>query len=722
MFKSFHALLMVSSILLVISCNQDKNVFTTWSVYNGHSSGIKYSSLNQIDTNNVHLLKPIWQYHSGDADTAGHSQIQTNPIIVNGILYGVNPGMKLFAIDAASGEEKWQFNPLNDLEFADNGFVQHIMINSRGIAYWSDGKEDERIFFTGGSHTYAVDAKTGKVVPSFGKGGFIDLHDDYEKDVSDMFIVNTSPAMIYKDLIIMGSRVDETHPSIPGYIRAWNVKTGKLVWTFHTIPHPGEEGYETWEDPNAWEKIGGVNCWSGFSLDEKTGTLFVPLGSPAYDFYGGNRKGANLFANSLVALDAATGKRKWHFQTIHHDVWDKDLPTPPVVADIQIDGKKREAVIQTTKNGFIYVFDKNTGVPIYPIDEIPVIRDSELSGEKLSPTQPSSTKPSPFSRQKLEKSEINRLVSPESQAIVEAQMNQFRTSNMFEPPGLTPSLIFPGFDGGGEWGGPALDLETGVLYVNANNMAWIMNILEVPKPVAGKENWLEAGKRLYDNKCATCHGKDRLGRGNNPDISSVKEKLDPTTFKQLLSSGRRMMPAFPGLDEEEKNAITTFILDVEKDKTKSFTKAFDPDTTDYLPYRMESYKKFLTPEGYPAISPPWGTLSAVDLKTGNMQWQQVFGEYEELTAKGIPPTGTENYGGPVVTAGGLLFIAATKDGKFRAYNKTSGKLLWKYQLPAPGFATPAVYEVNGKQYIVIAAGGGKLNTHSTDLYVAFALP
>ena len=705
----------------IISCQNKDQEYNHWPVYNGSAKGLKYSSMIQIDTTNVHLLKPVWTYHSGDVDTAAHSQIQCNPIVVEGILYGVNPNMKLFAVDAYSGKELWTFSPLNDLEFSDNSKVQHNMINSRGVSYWTDGKGDERIFFTGGSNTYAVEAKTGLPIKSFGKGGYIDLHDDFERDMSKEFIVNTSPAMIYKDLVIMGSRVNETIPAAPGHIRAWDAKTGKLVWTFHTIPKPGEEGYESWDNPDAWKTAGGVNCWAGFSLDEKTGMLFVPLGSASYDFYGGNRKGANLFANSLVALDAATGKYIWHFQTIHHDVWDKDLPTPPAIVSLTIGGKKVDAVVQTTKNGFIYVLDKLTGKPLYEVNEMAVIDKSELAGEALWPTQPVASKPVPFSRQQLDKDDLNPYVSEASQAIIREQMANFRTSNMFEPPGITESLIFPGFDGGGEWGGPAVDPETGMLYVNANNMAWIMKIKEIPKPTSKKENWFAAGQRLYETNCASCHGNDMKGRGNNADISKVNERLTKVDFVSLLISGRRMMPAFSNLTDEEKNAITTFVMDVKEDKNRPYSKAFDPDTTYYLPFRMESYQKFLTPEGYPAISPPWGTISAIDLNTGEMKWQNVFGEYPELTAKGIAPTGAENYGGPVVTAGGLVFIAANKDGKMRAYNKISGKLLWEYELPAPGFATPAVYTLKGKQFVVIAAGGGKLNTNSSDAYIAFAL-
>ena len=717
------SILSIFSVLLLFSCGTPQKEYTTWEVYNGTKEGMKYSSLTQVDTSNVNQLQVAWTYNTGDADTLNGSQIQCNPIIVDGVLYGVGPQMKLFAIDALTGKEKWVFDANAKTRHDGNRRAFHNMINSRGVAYWTDGKEDKRIFFTAGSNTFAIDANTGDPIKTFADNGSIDLHNDLGRDVKDLFVVNTSPGVIYKNLIILGTRVDEAPPSAPGHIRAYDVVTGKLQWIFHTIPQPGEFGYETWEDKEAWKHIGAANTWSGFSLDEKRGILFAPTGSAAYDFYGGKRKGSNLFANCLLALDAATGKRIWHFQFMHHDLWDKDLPTPPALITLTKDGKQIDAVAQTTKNGMVYVFERETGKPIFDIDEVPVDTVSYLVGEKVWTTQPIPRKPAPFVRQTITENDVNPYLSDSVQAQLKRDLKSYRHGNMFLPPGTTPSIILPGYDGGGEWGGPAFDPQTGILYVNANEMAWIMKMNENKMEQPKKESWLQAGQRLYSQSCLVCHGADRKGTGNNPTLINIKSKYKPEEFIGLITNGRRMMPAFKQLREEEINALASFILEIKTDQNQEFKAGLAKiDTVNFMPYKMAGYTKFLSPDGYPAISPPWGTLSAINLNTGEFVWKTTLGEYEELKARGVPPTGTENYGGPVVTAGGLVFIAASSDNKFRAFNKATGKIVWEYQLPASGFATPAVYELNGKQYIVIACGGGKLRTKSGDAYVAFALP
>ncbi len=709
--------------ILVFGCTTPPKEYKSWNAYNGSSEAIKYSSLTQIDTTNVTNLQVAWMYHTGDADTLNGSQIQCNPIVIDGTLYGVGPQMKLFAIDAATGKEKWVFDANAPTDFDHHRTAFHIMINSRGVAYWTDGQQDKRIFFTAGSLTYAIDATSGKPIPTFGKGGFIDLHEDLDRDAKDLFVVSTSPGMVYKNLLILGTRVNEAPPSAPGHIRAYDVITGKRQWIFHTIPQPGEFGYETWEDKNAWQHIGGANAWGGFSLDEEREILFAPTGSAAYDFYGGKRKGANLFANCLLALDANTGKRIWHFQFMHHDLWDKDLPAPPVLVTLNHNGKKIEAVAQTTKNGMVYVFERETGKPVFDIEEIPVDTISELDGEKIWPTQPIPVKPAPFSRQTITLDDINPYLADTARARLYRDMLGYRFGNMFIPPGKTPSLIFPGYDGGGEWGGPAFDPATGILYVNANEMAWVMKMLDNKSATEEGETWLMAGQRLYTQHCTTCHGADRKGTGNNPTLIDIKSKYTTKDIAELMNTGRRMMPAFQQLKTEEVQALASFLLDQKAEQAKKFTTSIAAiDSVNFIPYRLSGYTKFISSDGYPAISPPWGTLNAINLNTGEFEWKIPLGEYAELKARGIPPTGTENYGGPVVTAGGLVFIAATRDNKFRAFDKISGKLLWEYTLPASGFATPAVYELNGKQYVVIACGGGKLRTKPGDAYVAFALP
>ncbi|MFN5789059.1 MAG: PQQ-binding-like beta-propeller repeat protein, partial [Bacteroidota bacterium] len=618
---------------------------------------------------------------------------------INDVLYGISPQLKLFALRAETGKNIWVFDPTKEWKNgpADRASF-HNMINARGLCYWTDNKGEERLFYTVGSFTIAIDAKTGKPVTSFGEGGAIDLHENLGREVSDLIVVNTSPGVIYNDLLILGTRVDENSPAAPGHIRAYDVRTGKMKWIFHTIPQPGEYGYDTWEDKNAYKYAGGANVWSGFSLDEKKGVIFAGTGSAAYDFYGGNRKGSNLFANCLLAIDANTGKRKWHFQFIHHDVWDKDLPTPPVLTSLERDGKSVDVVIQTTKNGQIFVFERENGKPFFPIIETKVPTNSDLEGEKPWPTQPIPSLPEPFSRQTLTKTEINPYLEGEERTWVEEKMATLRYGHAFVLPGKTPSLIYPGFDGGGEWGGSAVDPQEDILWVNSNEMPWIMEMKAVKKREVRKETIYAAGKRLFEEQCAVCHGENKKGLGNNPSLENITSRYNQLTLTTLLNSGRRMMPSFKRLPDAEKEAIASYLLALPNGKQAYVERDKRKETAyDRVPYKMAGYNKFLTPKGNPAISPPWGSLNAINLKTGKLLWKVALGEYPELKKKGVPPTGTENYGGPVVTAGGLVFIAGTPDKMFRAFNKMTGKLVWSYELPFAAFATPAMYKIGDKQ-------------------------
>ena len=712
-------------VILQSACkNENSTDYTAWKYYNGTPGALKYSSLKEIDTLNISSLQPIWTYQTGDADTAARSQIQTNPIVINGVLYGISPQLKLFALKAENGKEIWVFDPTKEWKNgpADRASF-HNMINARGLCYWTDNKGEERLFYTVGSFAIAIDAKTGKPVTSFGEGGAIDLHENLGREVSDLIVVNTSPGVIYNDLLILGTRVDENSPAAPGHIRAYDVRTGKMIWIFHTIPQPGEHGYDTWEDKNAYKYAGGANVWSGFSLDEKKGVIFAGTGSAAYDFYGGNRKGSNLFANCLLAIDANTGKRKWHFQFIHHDVWDKDLPTPPVLTSLERNGKPVDVVIQTTKNGQIFVFERENGKPFFPIVETKVPTNSDLEGEKPWPTQPIPSLPEPFSRQTLTKSEINPYLDEEERTWVEEKMATLRYGHAFVLPGKTPSLIYPGFDGGGEWGGSAVDPQEDILWVNSNEMPWIMEMKAVKKREVKEETIYAAGKRLFEEQCAVCHGENKKGLGNNPSLENITSRYNQSALTTLLNSGRRMMPSFKRLPDAEKEAIASYLLALPNGKQAYVERDKRKETAyDKVPYKMAGYNKFLTPKGNPAISPPWGSLNAINLKTGKLLWKVPLGEYPELKKKGVPPTGTENYGGPVVTAGGLVFIAGTPDKMFRAFNKMNGKLVWSYELPFAAFATPAMYKIGDKQFITIACGGGKLKTTSGDAYVTFAIP
>jgi quinoprotein glucose dehydrogenase len=707
------------SIILFFSCHHADKKYTTWSHYKGSEESIHYSSLTQIDTANVKSLQVAWEYHTGDADTANSSQIQCNPIVVDGILYGTTPQLKLFAIDAATGNEKWKFNP-----FALEGDKKRFFSNnnSRGVTYWSDGKDDKRIYYTAGAYLYCINAGTGAAVKEFGDGGKIDLHDGLGRDVKTLFVTATSPGVVYNDLLIMGTRVHEGPEAAPGHIRAYDIRTGKQKWIFHTIPQPGEKGFETWDDPNAYKTIGGANAWGGLSLDKSRGIVFAGTGSANYDFYGGKRTGNNLFANSVLALDAATGKYVWHFQYLHHDVWDRDIPAPPALVTINRNGNKIDAVALTTKTGFVFVFERETGKPVFDIVEKPVPATSDLIGEKLSPTQPYPVKPAPFMRTVITEKDLNHLLPDSSFQQIKTRWASLKNDHMFNPPSLQGTLEFPGLDGGAEWGGPSFDPQTGILYVNANEVGWIVKATENKNEIPLNESLGQAGKRLYQQNCMVCHGAEREGSSNYPNLQKIQHKYSAGSFDTLILGGRRMMPGFAHLTRPQRTAIASFVLDINSEKKKPFKDSGNrKDDPFKLRYSISGISKFLTRQGLPGIAPPWGTLNAIDLNTGEYVWKKPLGN-DPAFPESKTPTGTENYGASVITAGGVLFIAATKDGQFRAFNKTNGELLWETSLPVPGYATPAVYEIDGKQFIVIACGGGKLNTKSGDSYVAFSLP
>jgi len=708
-------------LLILSSCNTNTDPYSSWKVVNGNSAGNKFSSLAQIDTSNVTTLKIAWTYHTGDVDTAAHSQIQCNPIIINGTLYATSPQLKLFALDAATGKEKWHYNPFDSISGEKKG-VNFNLNSNRGVAFWTDGKEDERLFYTAGPMLRAIDAKTGKIIQGFGNKGKVDLREGLGMEDKDLFVTATSASTVYKDLLLVGTRVSEGMDAAPGHIRAYNVRTGKQEWIFHTIPYPGEPGYETWEDKNAWKLTGGANNWMGMIVDQKTGIAYIPLGSASMDFYGGRRRGSNLFADCMLALDANTGKHIWHYQYIHHDVWDWDPSSAPVLLTVRHNGNEVAAVAQTTKTGFVYLFNRATGEPLFPIVETPVDTATELVGEKLSPTQPIPQSPAPFVRQKFTEKDINPYLSAEEYADVKTRLLQYGDGHMFSPESKKGTIILPGFDGGAEWGGPAVDPSDGTLFINANEMAWVQQIRDVDNTVKKNESYVTAGQRLYIQHCTSCHGADRKGGSNYPSILEINKKLNQDQLIQFIASGRRMMPAFSFLKPEEKEAIASFILDIKGDQKKIYHHELtEAEKFRQVPYTIAGYNKFLTKSGLPAIAPPWGTLTAIDMNRGDVKWKIILGDNDSAFT-GKPQTGTENYGGPVITVGGLLFIAATKDGKIRAFNKNTGKLLWESTLPNPGFATPATYEVDGKQYIVIACGGGKLKTSSGDSYVAYALP
>lgn len=717
MMKHLSKLHLIIILFLIVGCqfNAPSN-YNTWDVTGGGRENLKYSSLQQIDTNNYDRLAIAWVYHSENNDSTKFGPMECNPIIVENIMYGVSPKLKLFAVDATTGKALWTFDPADSV--ANKTWHRSSVNMNRGVAYWANGN-DKRIIYTVGPIVFCVDANTGKLIPSFGTDGGINLVNGLDRDPSKLFVAPTSPVMVYKNLFFVSGLVGE---ETPGHIRAFDVKTGAQQWIFHTIPFPQDKGYETWDDTAAYKRMGSTNSWAGFSLDEKRGLLFAPTGNPTNDFYGGDRTGMGLFGNSLLAIDAVTGKLKWHFQTVHHDVWDMDLPAPPALITVEHQGKKIDAVAQTTKTGFVFVLNRETGAPIFPVKEVPVNTTTTLENEKLWPTQPMPILPKPLVRQSFDTNDLNNLVDAKNYAVIKNTFLQYGPSKIFTPPSVKGTIVLPGYDGGAEWGGPAFDPETQLLYVNTNEMPWLLNMVENKKNQQLLNTNFNVGKAVYMQNCMKCHGPEKQGGGNYPSLMGIEKKYTTSSFAQLVTTGRRMMPGNNVLTPQEKNALASYVLNIKTLKDQQFVgKTAALLSAQKTSYGFTGYNKFLTPDGYPAIRPPWGSLTAIDLKTGAHVWKIPFGEFEALKAKGIAATGRENYGGPVVTKGGLLFIGASADGKFRIIHKRTGKILREIDLPAPGVATPSVYAINGKQYVVIACGGSKWGGKTSDAYIAFTL-
>jgi glucose dehydrogenase len=773
-----------------------------WPTYNGQNEGDHYSPLQQINRTNVHQLKQAWIF-----DTGEKGGLQTNPLIVGHSLFAFTPTQKVIALDAASGKQLWTFD-------AGTPGLQP----TRGLSYWTDGTH--AILFAGLlTNLYALDPATGRPIPSFGEAGKIDLRKDIaDGDVSQEFAALTSPGVIYKDTIIVGFRAPETKPALRGDIRAYDVRTGKLRWTFHTIPHPGEAGYETWPK-DAWKTAGSANNWAGMAVDDQRGIVYVPTGSAVSDFYGYDRIGDDLYANCLIALDANTGKRIWHFQGVHHDIWDRDFPSPPALLTVRQNNRRIDAVAQTTKQGFVFLFDRTTGKPLFPIEERP-FPASTVPGEKTAPTQPIPLLPAPYARQLLT-ADMLTTRTPEAHASALNAFKTMRSEGLFIPLSVDrQTVVFPGFDGGAEWGGPAVDIKTGVIYINANDLAWtggltanksgggagysiyqsqcsmchggdrrgtppaFPSLIDVQKRLTDAQvtqivhtgkgrmpsypnietarlaallDYLKTGKdegatanqphvkygdrsevagaTLYDRNCALCHGDDLLGEPSNyPSLIGVRDRLSDQQILKDVHEGKGGMPAFAKLTDTDTAALLRFLgknqppIDAPAIAATQRTSKQEVESTlapgDEPGYRFTGYRKFLDPDGYPAVAPPWGTLNAIDLNTGKYLWKIPLGEYPELAAKGMKDTGSENYGGPIVTASGLVIISATNfDHKIRAFDSKTGKLLWSAELPYSGNATPATYAVNGRQYIVIATSGARdPGGPQGAAYVAFALP
>jgi quinoprotein glucose dehydrogenase len=584
----------------------------------------RFSPLTQINTGNVARLQVAWTWQTGELDRTPAKTIECTPIVIDGTMYVTTGYLRVAALDAATGQMRWQFDPLR--EFPSRHQPASGGVN-RGVAYWSDGRpEGERRILHGTSdgRLFSLDARTGRLDPQFGAAGIVDLRAELDPEVADLSYGPTSAPAIFNNLVILGVSCGEgPGPAAPGDVRAFDVRTGQQVWRFHTVPQPGEAGHETWA-PGSWKHRGGANAWGGLSVDEERGLVFAGLGSAAFDFYGGDRRGQNLFANCTIALDARTGRHVWHFQTLHHDLWDHDLPVYPNLVGVTHAGETRDAVAQVTKTGYVFLFDRESGRPLFDVEERPVPA-SDVPGEQAWATQPIPVKPPAFSVQHFDESNVTT-IGPANREYVLAELRKLRRGPAFHPPSLQGTVVIPGYHGGANWSGAAFDPTTGILYVNSNNVPNVITLVPAEK------------------------------------------------------------------------------------------------TADY-PYAHTGYIQFLDQEGYPAMAPPWGVLNAIDLNRGEFVWRVPLGEYPELTARGVPPTGTETFGGAIVTAGGLVFIGGSKDEKFRAFDKSTGRILWEVALPAGGYATPSTYQVDGRQYVVIAAGGaGKLQTRAGDAFVAFALP
>ena len=649
---------------------------TNWDTYLGDPGRSHYSKLTQITRENVDQLELAWRYNSGEL-REGNSSMYTSPLIIDGILYGLSPRLHAFALNAATGEEIWRH------ELGGNGAAQ------RGLMWWQNG-EDKRLIYPAGGELIVLNAKTGEPITTFGDNGRIDLRPE---DITAPFFTSV-PGIVFEDRLILGFSTAESANSHAGIIRAFDVHTGEELWRFNSLPFEGGLGSETWEE-GALDTAGGANNWTGMTLDEERALLFIPTGSATPDFYGATRTGDNLFANSLIAINARTGEYRWHYQTVRHDLWDRDLPSPPTLVQLEREGVLIDAVAVTTKSGHLFLFQRDTGESLYEIYEVDGL-PSELPGEVVAPSQPVSSVA--FTRQEFEMTTRNQ----EAVDFV-TQLIEPLDQRMFAPPTTDGVLFYPAYDGGAEWGGSAYDPNGHKLILNAQEIGGILRVYERP---------LGYGRGLYADNCGLCHGENRGGTDRGPSLIELSNRLTVTQINEVINEGRGNMPGFENLEGFERNAIVSYIRNPEADDINQ------PDDAD-IHYAFAGYIRVRDHEGLPGNSPPWGTLNSIDLATGEIDWQVNFGNYPSHPNLNF---GAESYGGPVVTASGLIFIGATPDQKFRVYDTRDGSMLWEYELSAAGFATPSMYSVDGEQYVVIAAGGGRMGPPSGSEYFAFKLP
>jgi len=658
--------------------------FRQWRRSHGDATSSRYSALTQINRDNVKDLAVAWVYHSQD----GTGNIQCNPVIVDGVMYAPTAGNCIAAINAETGGELWRFKPepthgRRNLEDA---------AARRGLLFWKPENEGSsgRIFFTAGYWLYALNAGTGEPVRDFGEAGRAAIPTG-----------GTAMGAVFKNVLV-----------IPGYnkdVFGYDVLTGRLLWTFHTIPQPGEFGADTWSQ---FEQ--GANCWGGIALDEQRGIAYVSTGSPKPNFLGAGHRGQNLFGNCVLALDALTGKRLWHFQEIRHDIWDWDIPAPPNLVTVTREGKQFDAVAQVTKLGNTLLLDRMTGRPLFPF-RLRRAPESRLPGEVTWPYQPDVQLPQPFAKQQFRPDDVTTR-SDEAREFVLQRVARANYGWFMPLEEAKPTILY-NIHGGAEWTGAAVDAATGHLFVSANELPWSITVFRSDESAADAKLPPTAGEQVYRQMCASCHATNRTGIGVAPPLQGLKHRLKDADVIALLKTGRNLMPAAPPMTGPQQKDLLDFLFRRDRPNITATPDDGPPR------YTFSGFNKLLDHENYPGSKPPWGTLNCLDLNTGRLLWKVPLGEYDELTRQGIPRTGTENFGGAIVTAGGLVFCGGTRDQKMRAFNKENGQELWSAQLPWGGYAPPATYEVNGRQYVVIpATGGGKLGGPMGDAYVAFALP
>jgi quinoprotein glucose dehydrogenase len=656
--------------------------FRKWHRSHGDATSNRFSGLEQINRENVSQLTAAWTYHSKD----GTGNIQCNPIVVEGTMFAPTPGGFIVAVDAATGTERWRFK----VEGEPGPRNQADPPARRGLLWWPGNDAAEaRVLFTAGKWIYALNPATGQAVQGFGENGRVRIETS-----------GTVAGAIFRNVLVM-----------PGYerdVHGYDVATGALLWTFHTVPQPGESGAETWDPPDK-----GANCWGGMALDEQRGIAFISTGSPKPDFMGMRHRGRNLFANCVLALDALTGRRLWHFQEVRHDIWDWDVPAPPILTTIERGGQRFDVVAQVTKLGNTFVLDRVTGRSLFPI-RMRRAPESKIPGEETWPYQPAPALPRPFSRQEFRLEDVTN----RSEAARAAAMRVVGRANFgwFAPFAEgKPTVIF-NEHGGAEWTGACVDPRTGRLFVSGNEIPWYITLFRDDEPPRDPKRAPTAGEVVFAQNCVSCHGAERRGGELAPPLIGLRHRMKDEEVLTLLHTGRGAMPPSPQLTDDQRKDLLDFLF--VRDRPDA-----TPVTAAQTRWTFGGWQKLLDHEGYPACTPPWGTLTCIDLNTGETPWQVPLGEYQELTKQGVAKTGTENFGGATVTAGGLVFCSGTRDRRIRAFDSETGAELWQHELPWTGSAPPTSYEVGGRQFIVVpATGGGKLATPTGDAYVAFALP